>query len=415
MYKKTVLSNGLRVVTEKIPSVRSISLGIWVEVGSRYETPKENGMSHLIEHMLFKGTKKRSAKKIAQELESVGGNLNAFTSKEHTCYTARIVDEHLEIATDVLADMTCNSRLAPNHLAMEKKVILEEIKESLENPSDHIHDLFSETIWRNQAIGRPILGDMESVSSIQRSNIVSYMKNYYRTGAIVIAAAGNISHQKLVDLVKDKFTFPEGNSNTAYPITPPEKNETTFTNNSNAQVHLCLGFTGPKYDSKLRMPALVVNTYLSGGMSSVLFQKVREQKGLAYSVYSFLDLYKDSGLFGTYAGTDKNRAAECIDIILKEFDKLKKRRISSLNLKQIKDQFKGQFALGMESSSARMNRTARMELYLGIFKTFDQTIRDIEKVTSSEVLEYANLTLNRNKMALAVLGPANKSDIKKVL
>ena len=403
------------MVTEKIPSVRSISLGIWVEVGSRYETPVENGMSHLIEHMLFKGTKKRSAKKIAQELESVGGNLNAFTSKEHTCYTARIVDEHLEIAIDVLADMTCNSRLAPNNLSMEKKVILEEIKESLENPSDHIHDLFSETMWQNQAIGRPILGDMKSVSSIKRKNIISYMKKYYRTGAIVIAAAGNISHQKLVDLVKDKFIFPEGKSNTAHPIMPPEKNEITFTNNSNAQVHLCLGYAGPKYDSKFLMPALVVNTYLSGGMSSVLFQKVRERKGLAYSVYSFLDLYKDSGLFGTYAGTDKDRAAECIDIILKEFDILKKRRLSSLDLKQVKDQFKGQFALGMESSSSRMNRVARLELYLGIFKTFGQTIKDIEKVTSSEILEYANLTLNRDKMALAVLGPANKSDIKKIL
>lgn len=403
------------MVTEKITSVRSISLGIWVEVGSRYESPVENGISHLIEHMLFKGTKNRSAKKIAQELESVGGNLNAFTSKEHTCYTARIVDEHLEIATDVLADMTCHSRLAPNHLAMEKKVILEEIKESIENPSDHIHDLFSETIWKNQAIGRPILGDMKSVSAIRKGDLTAYMNKYYRTGAIVIAAAGNISHQKLVDLAEDKFIFPEGNSNTAHAITLPVKNEFTFMNNSNAQVHLCLGFAGPKYDSKFRMPALAVNTYLSGGMSSVLFQKVREQKGLAYSVYSFLDLYKDSGLFGTYAGTDKNRAAECIDIILKEFDKLKKRKISSLDLKQIRDQFKGQFALGMESSSSRMNRLARLELFLGTFKTFDQTIMDIEKVTSSDILEYANLTLNRDKMALAILGPANKSDIKKIL
>ncbi len=403
------------MVTEKIPSVRSITLGVWVDVGSRYESPEENGISHLIEHMLFKGTKKRSAKQIAQELESVGGSINAFTSKEHTCYTARFVDEHLEIATDILADITCNSRLTPTHLEMEKKVIIEEIKESFENPSDRIHDIFSETIWGNQPIGRPILGDMKSVASFNKKNMTEYMKKYYRTGAVVVAAAGNVSHQKMVNLVKEKFTFPEGNSNTAVPIDTTRKKRSTFINGSNSQVHICFGFVGPKFDSKYRMPALAVNTYLSGGMSSVLFQKVREQKGLAYSVYSFLDLYKDSGMFGTYAGTDKNKAAECIDIILKEFDRLKKRRISSTTLKQIKDQFKGQFALGMESTSARMNRIARLEFYLGTYKTFDQTIKDIDKVTTSEILDYVNITMDRNKLALAVLGPANKSEINKIL
>jgi len=403
------------VVTEKITSVRSISLGVWVDVGSRYESHAENGMSHLIEHMLFKGTKRRTAKQIAQELESVGGNLNAFTSKEHTCYTARIVDEHLVNATDVLADMTCNSRLTPSNLDMEKKVILEEIKESFENPSDRIHDIFTETIWPNQPIGRPILGDKKSVTSFHRKDIIQYMKRYYTTGAVVIAAAGNVSHKKLVDLVKVKFDFPPGELNDADPINIPEKKETTFIDGTNSQVHLCLGFVGPKYNSKFRMPALAVNTYLSGGMSSVLFQKVREQKGLAYSVYAFLDLYKDAGLFGTYVGTDKNRVAECIDIILKEFDRLKKRRISSLNIKQIKDQFKGQFALGMESSTARMNRIARMEYFLGTFKTFDQTIKEIETVNASDILEYANITMDRDKMALAVLGPAKKVEINKIL
>lgn len=415
MFKKTLLSNGLRVVTEKIPSVRSITLGVWIDVGSRYESPEENGISHLIEHMLFKGTKKRSAKQIAQALESVGGSINAFTSKEHTCYTARFVDEHLEIATDILADITCNSRLTPTHLEMEKKVIIEEIKESFENPSDRIHDIFSETIWGKQPIGRPILGDMKSVASFNKKNMTEYMKKYYRTGAVVVAAAGNISHQKMVNLVKDKFTFPKGNANAAVSIDTPKKKHSTFTNGSNSQVHICLGFVGPKFNSKYRMPALAVNTYLSGGMSSVLFQKVREQRGLAYSIYSFLDLYKDSGLFGTYAGTDKNRAAECIDIILKEFDRLKKRKISSTNLKQIKDQFKGQFALGMESTSARMNRIARFEFYLGTYKSFNQTIKDIERVTTSEILEFVNITMDRDKLALAVLGPANKSDINKIL
>jgi len=412
---KTVLSNGLRVVTEKIPSVRSITLGVWIDVGSRYESPTETGISHLIEHMLFKGTKKRSAKQIAQELESVGGSINAFTSKEHTCYTARFVDDHLEIATDILADITCNSRLTPVNLEMEKKVIMEEIKESFENPSDRIHDIFSETIWGDQPIGRPILGDMKSVASFQKRDMAEYMKKYYRTGSVVIAAAGNVSHKKMVDLVNKKFVFPKGNCNLADPISIPDKRQTMFANSSNSQVHLCLGFTGPKFDSKYRMPALAVNTYLSGGMSSVLFQKIREQKGLAYSIYSYLDLYKDSGLFGTYAGTDKGRAAECIDIILKEFDRLKKRRISATDLKQIKDQFKGQFALGMESTSARMNRIARLEFYLGSYRTFDQTIKDIDKVTSSEILEYVNMTMDRKKLALAVLGPAKKSDIKKIL
>ncbi|MEA2031711.1 MAG: pitrilysin family protein [candidate division Zixibacteria bacterium] len=414
-YKKTVLRNGLRVVSEKIPAVRSVSLGVWVNVGSRYEAPDENGMSHLIEHMLFKGTKKRSAKQIAEVLESVGGQMNAFTSREQTCYMARFLDDKIEKGVDVLADITCNSRLTPSNLRMEKMVIREEIKEAFDNPADRVHDVFAETLWDNHPLGMPILGKAENVINFPRAKILNYLHRNYLNKSILIAASGNVSHRRLVDLSRKYFHFERGITPEAQSAEPLTTSRKVHLDSNGEQTHVCLGYQGPSYSSHHKMAALATSCYLGGGMSSVLFQKIREQKGLAYSVYTFLDFYRDTGVVGTYVGTDRKHVAESIDIILRELDYMKKRRLSSHKLQSIKDQLRGQLTLGMESTSAHMNRIARQELYLGQFRSFNQTLDDIYNITSSDILSFANETFDPSAIALATLGPIDKTALKNVL
>ncbi|NOY88098.1 MAG: insulinase family protein [FCB group bacterium] len=415
LYNKTVLKNGLRVVTEKIPSVHSISIGIWVDVGSRNEDIAENGVTHLIEHMLFKGTKNRSAKEIAASLESIGGSLNAFTSKEHTCYTARILDENLETAIDVLSDILCHATLSPRNLIKEKKVVCEEIIETKETPSDYIHDIFASTYWGDHPLGRPILGQQDNVINISRKLIINYIKENYKTSSIVVAASGAVPHKKLVSLVKDKFSFPVGR---AKPFTPAKRitaNKRTFVTNGNDQIHLCFGYPGLAYSSKDKMTALALHTYLGGGMSSVLFQKIREEKGLAYTVYTFLDFYRDAGVFGAYLATDKKNLPQCVAISLKELAKLKKKRLSSDKIEKAKAQLKGHLILGMESTSGRMSRLARSELMLGKYLSLKETLKQIDKVSSSGILKLANQYFDNSQLALAVLGPANANMLKNVV
>ncbi len=415
LYRKTTLRNGLRVVSERIPSVRSISLGVWVDVGSRDETPAENGISHLIEHMLFKGTKRRTAKQIAESLESIGGHINAFTSREQTCYNARVLDEHLGIAMDVLSDLVCHSTLTPVNLRKEKQVILEEIKESVDNPSDLIHDLFATSYWGGDALGQPILGSAENVSGFTRKSIVDYMRRHYRTGAVVIAAAGNISHDRFVRLVRDKFQFEVGDAPPHRPADKPAKQAINLVRGSNSQTHLCIGFPGISYSSPQKMAVLALNNYLGGGMASVIFQKIREELGLAYSVYTYADFYRDAGIVGGYAGTDKLHVAQSLEIMLKEMERIRKRRLPTRVLDQIKAQMKGQMMLGMESTSSRMNRLARQECYLGSFAPFDQTLAEIDRLTPSDILEFANYAFDRSQLAVTTLGPVDRKALRNVI
>ncbi len=415
LYRKTTLKNGLRVITEKIPSVRSISLGVWADVGSRNETKAEGGVSHLIEHMVFKGTKKRTAREIASSLESLGGSLNAFTSKEQTCFTARILDEHLDIAVDVLSDLTCNARLTPYNLAREKQVVYEEIKESKDTPSDYIHDIFAETYWGDNPLGRPILGEIETLAAMKRSSVTGYLSKNYRAGSILISAAGSVSHDKLVRLAKEKFTFSDG--------TVPQHEVASRTLNRNVvvqpddnqQIHICLGYPSIEYAAKDKMAVLVLQSYLGGGMSSVLFQKIREEKGLAYTVYTFNEFYRDAGQFGAYMAADKKNLAPCVQITLKEFARAAKQRLTTKQLDQIKAQLKGQLTLGMESTYSRMNRMARQELMLGTYIPIRQTLKEIDRVTSQQVLAQANQIFDNSQIAIAVLGAADKSVVENVL
>jgi len=414
-FNKTTLANGLRVVTEKIPSVRSVSLGVWIETGSRHETLEENGISHLIEHMVFKGTRSRNAREIATELESVGGSINAFTSRENTCYNARVIDSHLDKAVDVLADLTCNARITPVNLKREKMVILEEIKESFDNPGDRIHDIFAESYWGGHPLGRPILGTAENVINFPRKKVVEYIKQQYRTGSVVVAAAGNISHRKLVRLVKEKFSLEPGKAKPALPAERKSGKIIRCVKGKNAQTHVCLGFPGPAYAYPNKMAALMVNTYLGSGMSCVMFQKVREEKGLVYSVYTYQDYYRDAGIFGVYLGTDKKHVALAVEIVLRELDRMKKHRLPSLKMYKLKEQLRGQLALGMESTTARMSRIARYELYLGQYRSFNKTLSEINKITSSNILEYTNQTFDRPSIVIATLGPVDRKELEKVV
>ncbi|MFZ5981766.1 MAG: M16 family metallopeptidase, partial [Candidatus Zixiibacteriota bacterium] len=280
-FQKTTLKNGLRVITEKIPSVRSISIGVWIDVGSRNEKPSENGLSHFIEHLVFKGTRKRTAKQIASSLESIGGSLNGFTSREHTCFTARVLDFYLDEAIDVLADMACNASFTPVNIKREGLVICEEIKEVLDNPADYIHDLFSETFWGKHPLGQPIMGAPENITGMTRSKMLNFLKKHYRNESVVIAVSGSVSHAKLVRLVKEKFHFEDG------PVEPPDipirtrERAVKIVKDNNQQTHYCIGFPGVAYTNPEKFTVMSLNSYLGGGMSSVLFQKIREEKGLA--------------------------------------------------------------------------------------------------------------------------------------
>lgn len=406
-YRKTTLKNGLRVVTESLPSVRSIALGVWVDVGSRNEAADEAGVTHLIEHMLFKGTRQRNARQIASALESVGGALNAFTSRENTCFTARILDANLGAAVDLLADMTCHSTLSPSNLKLERKVICEEIKESIETPADHIHDIFAAAFWGTHPLGRPILGQRKTMMGISRTRIKKYMRRHYCSGSVVVAASGSVSHNTLVRLAREKFEFQAGAADSPLLAQRDGGRKSKVVDDGNNQTHLCLGYPGLAYTDPKRTAVSVMNAYLGGGMSSVLYQKIREEKGLAYTVYTFHDFYQDAGIFGAYMATDKDHLQQTIEISLKEFDRLKKRRLTKTRLDQVKTQIKGQMALAMESTAAWMNRLARHELMFGKYIPLSDTLKEIDKVSPSDILELANRVFDNSHLTAAVSGPVD--------
>lgn len=408
VYRKTTLENGLRVVSEKLPAVRSVSLGVWVDTGSRHEAESEHGVSHLIEHMVFKGTRNRNARQIASSLESLGGSLNAFTSREQTCFTARIMDEHLAEAVDVLADIVCRASFTPTNLKREKLVICEEIKESIENPSDRIHDLFAETFWGGQPLGRPILGTFDSVLSMKRALVLGYMKRQYRAASVVIAASGAIDHDELVALAREKFDFPEGEAVSGNHTAPPSAPILNAVPNETEQIHANLGYPGPSYRDKDRIAMLVLTTYLGSGMSSVLFQKVRERRGLAYTVFSYHDAYRDGGMFGTYFATDKNSLGMALKITLDEIRRMAKRRLPAERLEQIKEQLKGQLMIGMESTAARMNRLGRLELMLGRYIPLAKTLEQIDAVDRDKLIELARRVFDDNRLVVTALGPTEQ-------
>jgi predicted Zn-dependent peptidase len=408
VYRKTVLKNGLRIVTETISAVRSVSLGVWIDVGSRNESRSENGLSHFIEHMLFKGTRKRDARELAAALEELGGGLNGFTSREQTCFYARCLDEHLPVAVDVLADLTCNSRLAAVHVQREKSVVCEEIKEALDTPSDLIHDLFARTYWGEHPLGQPIMGTMENIQSLTRPRTVDFMKRHYRADSVVVAACGSMTHEEVVQLARKHFEFDKGESEEAVVATRSQERQIIIKSGDNKQTHFCLGFPSPRYDSPDKMTTLALSAYLGGGMSSVLFQKIREDRGLAYTVYSFNDFYRDSGVFGVYLGTDGKRIRQACEVVLGELRRVKRKKLTASQLHKLKSQMKGHLVLSQEATNSRMNRLARQELMTGKYQTLEKMLKDIDDVTASGIAEMAGRIFDESKAAVAVLGPVPK-------
>jgi predicted Zn-dependent peptidase len=414
-YRKTVLESGIRVISNEMPWVRSVSIGVWLDCGSRDEEPEENGISHLIEHLVFKGTKKRSARQIALALESVGGSLNAFTGREHTCYYAKVLEEHAGAALEVLSDILENSLFRPADFKKEKSVIVEEIMDTEDTPGDLVFDLFMQSMWGEHPLGRPIMGTLESVSSIKRKQVLDYFRKNYIYPRVVIAASGKVSHDKLAKDAEKRFRFNQQISEKSSPaenlIPYPVRK---VTRRKSAQTHVCLGLPNFSFTHPRKYAALILSNILGGGMSSRLFQKIREKHGLAYNVYSFSDFFDDGGVLGIYLGTSPKKVVRAVNSILKEISSIKKNRISPKEMEHAKYQLKGGLILGAESTAYQMNRLARHELFFQDHFSLDKTISLIDKVRARDVMEAANQLLDWSKLCLTVLGPTDKKILSKI-
>jgi predicted Zn-dependent peptidase len=405
-YQKTILPNGVRIVTEEIPHVRSLSLGFWIDTGSRDEIPANNGISHFIEHMVFKGTKKRNVKEIAQSIESVGGYLNAFTTKEHTCYYARVLDEHLELATDVLSDMVFQSTFPEKEFEKERNVILEELKQAEDDPDDIIQDYFEKAIFKTHPLGMPVIGTTESITSFTRKDLVQFRTKQYTSANLVIAAAGNLKHEEVVEL--SKFYIQKITNNESKKV---NHNQSVFEKPSSVlreyykpiqQAHICLGTIGFNVRDEKRFTMQVLNTLLGDGMSSRLFQNIREKYGFAYAVYSFNNMMQDTGVVGIYIGTDNIHVQRCIDLVWKELKSLRTQIITKQELTRTKAQMKGSMMLGMENIPNRMIRLGSSELYFGELIALDTIIKKIDAVTREEVKEIAEELFKEDRFASVI-------------
>jgi predicted Zn-dependent peptidase len=407
--QRSILPNGIRIITETMPHVRSVSVGVWIGTGSRRETPEEQGISHFIEHMLFKGTTSRSAEDIARSVDSIGGNLDAFTGKEMVCYNTKVLDEHLPIAMDVLSDLVLHPKFDAEDIEKEKGVILEEIKMDADNPDGLVHEIFSSNFWKDHSLGRAILGTRETVKAFTRTMIIHYYRRIYSPENIVITAAGNLDHGSLADLVRPAFAAIKPTA----PVPPLDAPATHArislrSKKDLEQVHLCMGVPSFGVAHEERFNCYVLNTVLGGGMSSRLFQNIREKRGLAYAVFSEIMPYADTGCLTVYAGTSLESAKHVVDCVMKEFRSLKEEPVPAEELRRSKDHLKGSLMLGLESTSSRMSNLARQELHFGRFFTLDELVEGIEKVTEDDAQRIARTFFDTERVAVAVLGNLGK-------
>jgi predicted Zn-dependent peptidase len=412
--ERATLPNGFRVVTESMPYVRSVSLGIWVGSGSRVECGPENGLSHFIEHMVFKGTKNRSAEEIARSVDSVGGGLDAFTSKELVSFNTKVLDEHLPLAFDVLADLVLNPLFREVDIEKEKGVILEEIKMEADQPEFVLHEAFIGNFWKNHGLGKPILGTKETVKKYNREMLFDFYNRVYSPKNITITAAGNLDHDDIVKLVREKFSGLQERGEV--PVSTPPKTSAPIIlkkKESLEQVHIALGVPAYPLAHELRFPLYILNTIAGGGMSSRLFQNIREKQGLAYAVYSELNLFSDTGCFTVYAGTALETAKKVIDSVVQEFRILKDELIGQDELRRAKDHLKGSLMLSLESTSSRMSNLARQELYFNRFLSLDEMLENIEAVTRDEVQMIAQEFFRTENIAVAVLGRLGDLEISR--
>ena len=408
MYRKSVLPNGVRVISEAIPYVKSVTLGIWVGTGSRSEGQHNHGISHFIEHMVFKGTNNRSAKDIAETVDEVGGQLNAFTGKEHTCYYIKVLDTHLELALDVLSDMLLSSKFDDEDINREREVVLEEVHMYEDTPDELVHDIHLNHIWAGHALGRNILGTIPAIEKFDKKLIHQYYQEFYTPDNIVIAAAGNLTHERLEALSERYFGKMKGNRKQAAANSPILIPAITIQPKAVEQVHLCLGTTSVSQSSPDIYAIHILNNILGGGISSRLFQSIREDKGLAYSIYSYQTNYSDAGLFTVYAGTRPSNAVQVTELIWQNISDLKSEGITIRELTKTKEQLKGSLLLGLESSSSRMSRIGKMEITLGKYITLDEVVRKIDEVSLEKLETIISGLFSPQTQCFTALGPVTE-------
>ena len=406
--RREVLPNGLTLITEEMQHIRSVSIGIWIKTGSRDEDLQWNGISHFIEHMVFKGTKHRSAEDIARQVDSIGGNMDAFTAKECICFNVKVLDEHLPIAMDVLSDLVLNPIFDVQDIGRERGVILEEIKMDEDSPDYLVHEIFTQNFWKDHPLGKPILGTKDTVKKFEREPVLDFYKQRFAPGNLIICAAGHLQHERFVDLARKHFEHMKPMSNGFYSSQPKVVSRIILRNKKALeQVQICVGVPSHPIAHEKRHASYILNTLLGGGMSSRLFQNIRERQGLAYAIYSDLSPYRDTGCLSVYAGTSRESAAKVVRSVVSEFRKLKLDIVSDEELRRAKDQLKGSLMLSLESSTARMSNLARQEMYFDRFYTLDELIEKIESVTAEELQGLATEFFQTDSIAVTVLGNLN--------
>lgn len=405
MVTSTVLPNGVRILTEHMPGIRSVSLGVWVNAGSRNDPPRDKGIAHFTEHMLFKGTKVRSAMQIAKEIDALGGHLNAQTAKEYTVYYTKVLDEHLEKASDILFDLFLNAEINPDELEKEKKVVLQEIRMTEDTPDDFITDLFAEAFFHDTALGVSILGSVDHVDAFRRENIVEFLKTSYSPDAIIVAAAGNLDHEALVEYVRPRFeglTPRNGRYDEQAPANLSGVRKMYYKDIE--QVHFTLGTTGSAMNNEQRWVYIVLNTMLGGSMSSMLFQEAREERGLVYSIYSYLNAYRDCGAMAVYAACTPENVNPTLEVVSDQMRRIKAGKLEDIKLEDIKAQIKGNLLLARESSVNRMSSMAKNEIYYRREVTVEEVIGKLQAITMDDVVALAGDIFVDDKFTFVSLG-----------
>ncbi len=406
--RREVLPNGLTIITEEMQHIRSVSIGVWIKTGSRDEDPQFNGISHFIEHMVFKGTRQRTAEDIARQVDSIGGNMDAFTAKECVCFNMKVLDEHVPIALDVLSDLVLHPTFAQTDITRERGVILEEIKMDEDNPDYLVHEIFTQNFWKDHPLGKPILGTKETVRKFEQAVVFDTYSQRFNPANLIIAAAGNINHDRFVDVVVQHFQHMRPASN-GYHSVPPKVVPRIIMRNKKAleQVQICIGVPSHPIAHEKRYASYILNTVLGGGMSSRLFQNIRERQGLVYAIYSDLNPYRDTGCLGVYAGTSRESATRVVESVIAEFRDLKSAPVPAEELRRCKDQLKGSLMLSLESSTARMSNLARQEMYFDRFYSLDELIERIEEVSAHDLQHLAHDFFRPENIAVTVLGNLN--------
>jgi predicted Zn-dependent peptidase len=413
---KTTLKNGIRILTKKMPYTHSVSMGVWVNVGARDESYNENGLSHFIEHMIFKGTKRRTAYQIAKEFDAIGGQTNAFTTMETTCYHAKVMETQIETMVDILSDIFLNSVFDAEEIERERPVIFQEIGMVEDNPEEYVHVLTGKTYWNDNGLGQSILGTRENVIAFDAETIMRFFQRNYKPERIIISAAGNLDHDRYIDLVGPAFESVQPGEDFPERVTPKGRSLVDIHNRKLEQVQLCLVTKGLAITDPQRYAFSLMNTIFGGNMSSRLFQEIRERRSLAYAVYSFISSFVDTGMFGAYMGVEPQKAQTAVKSTLEEMRKLKETPVDEEELRDAKEYTKGSLLLASESVDNQMVRLAQNEIHFGQYIPMETVIEKIESVTAIEILELANNLFQKNHLALTLLGSAeNKKAFENLL